>query len=150
MKAQVFTKRPPDFRASVEVAGSFCEAENRFLILKRDVSRPQGQTWGIPSGKLEAGETPREAAIREVAEEVGIDIGGEGLREIGTLYIRLPQIEYSFHMFCKRFAIEPPVLLRLEEHDEARWLTVPEALKLPLIAGGIEAIQFYRSSREER
>jgi hypothetical protein len=42
------------------------------------------------------------------------------------------------------FAACPIVKLNLEEHQEAQWITIPEALKLPLIAGGKEGLKYYR------
>ncbi len=43
------------------------------------------QTWEMPIGGLEIGETPIEAAIRETKEETGILLGAEGLTSLGTV-----------------------------------------------------------------
>lgn len=42
------------------------------LLMRRSSWTDHGGTWGIPAGAVEAGETPREAALRELAEETGI------------------------------------------------------------------------------
>src|SRR5687767_4031390 len=75
-------------------------ADHRFLLI-RD---PYGN-WGLPKGHLEGGETPREAAIREVAEETG-------LVELAVVD-QLPTIDWYFkdgavvvHKFCHFFLIE--------------------------------------------
>lgn len=112
-------------------------------MLKRHPSRPQGSTWSVPGGKLEKNEDPREAVIREVWEEVGINVADEGLQEMGRLYIRLPYVDYVFHLFRKRFVVRPTIVLELKEHLEGKWVSVPEALQLPLISGGKEALEFY-------
>ena len=145
MRAEVFNHPPKDFKLEVEAAGCFCKVGDLFLLLKRAISRPQGGTWGIPGGKLERGESPRAAVIREVWEEVGIDIDSNDLEEIGKLYIRLPTLDYLFHIFWIGFSKIPTVNLNLEEHDETKWLTVQEALNLPLISGGVDAIKIYSS-----
>ena len=145
MKAEIFYQPPNDFNINLVTAGCFCEVENCFLILKRSSSKPQGQTWNVPGGKLEAGETPRIAVIREVWEEAGIDIDSKDLCEIGTLYMRLPKVDYVFHVFHIRFLQIPSVDLNLNEHDVAKWVTVQQALKLPMILGGVEAIQVFES-----
>lgn len=143
MNYLVFTELPDDFFPAVEVASCFCEYENTFLILKRHPGKSQGNTWGVPAGKLERGETPRMAVIREVQEEVGLEVDSPDLEEIGKLYIRLPHIDYIYHMFHKPFTTRPSISLNLKEHIEARWLTIQEASLLPLIAGGKEALKYY-------
>lgn len=149
MEYTIFKKPPKGFHPTVEAAGCYCEYKDKILFLRREKSKPQGATWGVPAGKLEKGETPKEAVIREVFEEVGISLEEEkgNLREIGSLYIRLPHVEYVFHRFAFRFTTLPSLNLALAEHDEARWVTVEEALELPLIAGGIEALLDYSQGK---
>lgn len=143
MKCLIFTEPPKDFLPTLEVAGCYCEHENHLLFLKRHPLRPQGNTWGVPGGKLEIGETPRAAVIREIFEEVGLDIDDDGLVSVGFLYARLPHVDYIYHMFRKQFLAMPNINLALEEHLEAKWLTIPEVLQLPLIAGGSHALNYY-------
>jgi 8-oxo-dGTP diphosphatase len=141
-KCLVFEIAPPDFSATVEAAGCYCQWGDKILLMRRHEQKPQGQTWGVPGGKLEVDETPRLAVIREVQEEAGLDIG-EGLVEIGKLYVRLHAVDYIFYLFCKRFESEPHLKLKLDEHDEFKWVTCDEAFHLPLISGGKEALAFY-------
>lgn len=144
MKYSVFFKAPTGFEAYTEAAGCYFDCAGKILLLKRHVSRPQGETWGVPAGKLEPGETARQAVIREVFEEIGVDIS-DGVAEIGKLYVQLPHIGYIFHMFYRQLSSEPELSLGLAEHTEARWVTLKDALDLPLIAGGKEALAFYQS-----
>ena len=77
--------------------------------------------WEFPGGKLEDGETPREAAVREVREELSTEV------KLGEL---IAQVEYDypdFHltMYCY-FADILSGEITLNEHDEARWLTKNE------------------------
>ncbi len=143
LKCLVFLQPPDDFHSNVEVAGCFCEWEDKILLLKRHPDKPQGNTWGVPAGKLEKNETPRMAVIREVQEEVGLDIEDDSLEFLGVLYCRLPHVDYGYHMYRKRFEEFPDVNLDFESHLEMNWVTLEEALKMPLIAGGVEAINFY-------
>lgn len=135
---------PADFKPTIEVASCYCEHKDKLLLVKRHTNKPQGNTWGVPAGKLEAGESPRTAVIREVYEEVGLDINGVGLEKVGALYGRLGTLDYVYHMFRKRFFTPPTINLALDEHHEARWVTMSEALELPLICGGAEALNFYQ------
>lgn len=50
-------------------AGALIEHKGRFLIVQS-----YHGNWGLPKGHLEPGERPVDAAVREVREEVGIDI----------------------------------------------------------------------------
>lgn len=148
MNYTIYTTPPADFCAQAEAAGCYFEWEKRLLLLRRHASRPQGNTWGVPAGKLEQGETPQQAVIREVFEEVGLDIT-RGVQEIGKLYIQLPHIAYVYHMFYKKYETLPEITLS-DEHTEARWVTHEEALKLPLIAGGIEALEYYQKFADDK
>lgn len=50
------------------------DQEKRVLITRRPVHAAHGGMWEFPGGKLEANELPEQALIREINEEVGIDI----------------------------------------------------------------------------
>lgn len=147
--AYVFFEPPSGFQSQVSVAGCYCEFEDKILLLKRTPHKHQGDTWGIPGGKLDEGETPRSAAIREVFEEVGISLKEDDLKEIDTMYIRGPLNDYIFYRFRVRLFTLPIINLSLEEHVEASWLTLEEALKLPLIYGGTEALLSYQKFMEK-
>ena len=47
---------------------------DQVLISKRSASQHQGNKWEFPGGKVEAGETSRQALNREIKEELGLDI----------------------------------------------------------------------------
>jgi 8-oxo-dGTP diphosphatase len=49
------------------------ERDGRILICRRRADQPHPRKWEFPGGKLEAGESPETALIRELREELGID-----------------------------------------------------------------------------
>lgn len=65
--------RPPEFVLHVAAAAIFDE-HGRVLIAQRPTHVHQGGLWEFPGGKVEAGETVREALARELHEELGIDV----------------------------------------------------------------------------
>lgn len=58
----------------VVVAAALVDRDGRLLVQQRPEGRPMAGLWEFPGGKVEAGETPEEALIRELAEELAIDV----------------------------------------------------------------------------
>lgn len=61
--------------AILEVAAAVVQQEDgRFLLAERPAGKPYAGWWEFPGGKIEAGETPYHALVRELHEELGIDV----------------------------------------------------------------------------
>ena len=77
--------------------------------------------WEFPGGKIEPGETPQEALVREIQEELSarIQVG----RLLKTVEWDYPQFHLTLHCFL--CALEGEAL-HLNEHEAARWLGYPE------------------------
>lgn len=148
MTAHVFFHPPKDFNPQVEASGVYCEYEGRILLLKRHSDKIEGLRWGVPAGKLEAGEKPLDAAQRELFEEAGIE--ANDLKPIGSLYIRRPEVDFIFHLFFLPLAEFPLLKVAPEEHIEACWVNLQEAQKLPLVSGGQEALEYFYLWRNGR
>jgi len=61
-------------RLVLVVACALVDADGRVLITRRPDDRPMGGLWEFPGGKVEPGEAPEDALIRELAEEVGVSV----------------------------------------------------------------------------
>ena len=61
------------------VACALIDADGRVLVAQRPAGRTMAGMWEFPGGKIEAGETPEAALMRELAEELGIDVTHECL-----------------------------------------------------------------------
>jgi 8-oxo-dGTP diphosphatase len=71
----------------LEVCAAVIIEQGKVLISKRPPEKQQGGLWEFPGGKLDAGETPQQALMRELKEELGILIEvGEPLATVRHLY----------------------------------------------------------------
>ena len=73
--------------------------------------------WEFPGGKMEPGETPEEALMREIWEELETRIVVERL--VKTVEWDYPKFHLTMHCFLCHIESGHPVLL---EHEAARWL----------------------------
>jgi ADP-ribose pyrophosphatase len=53
------------------------------LALREGMTTSDANMWEVPAGIIDAGETPRDAAVRELGEELGFDVDPSRLRELG-------------------------------------------------------------------
>jgi 8-oxo-dGTP diphosphatase len=56
------------------VAVALVDVDGRVLLAERPAGKPMAGLWEFPGGKVRAGETPEAALIRELKEELGIDV----------------------------------------------------------------------------
>ena len=84
--------------------------------------------WCLPKGHLEAGETPQQAAVREVAEETGIE--AEIIQQLGTIDYWFTGDDRRVHKVVHHFLLEAKSGDITAAHDpdqeaeEARWIAV--------------------------
>ena len=74
--------------------------------------------WEFPGGKMEAGETPEEALVREIREELSAEISVDEF--LTTVEYDYPKFHLTMHCYLCSLVGEA---LHLNEHEAARWLT---------------------------
>jgi len=74
--------------------------------------------WEWPGGKVEAGETPEQALIREIREELDTDISID--KYLTTIDWDYPTFHLTMHCYFCSLLTDA---LHLNEHEAARWLT---------------------------
>ncbi len=148
MNCIIFLAPPPNFTPRIEVASSYCMWNGQLLLLKRQSHKSQGNTWGVPAGKLEINEKPVEALQRELIEEIGVEVEQTQLHFFKTLYIRQGSLDFIYHMFYISFAQPITVSLNLEEHQEYQWTLLEKAFEMPLMLGEHETLSLFKSFLE--
>src|ERR1700750_2124991 len=68
-----------NLQLTLVVACARGDADKRVLLAQRPEGKPMTGLWEFPGGKVDAGETPEAALIRELAEELGIDVAASCL-----------------------------------------------------------------------
>lgn len=145
-RIQVYDTFPEGFCAQVEVSAIYVVIENHVLFLQRGKCRVENGKWGVPAGKLEKNESPLDAAIRELFEETGIEVDRAALINLGTLYMRKPDLDYAYHSFELKLNQFPLVVLS-DEHHAHRWVGKNEVEHLELMDGAKEAFELFHPSQ---
>lgn len=105
--------------------------------------RPEGKSlagfWEFPGGKLEEGETPEEALIREIKEEFDSEI------EIVS-YLNEASYEYDFGIVTMKTYLSKLIEGNLEllEHQDSKWLPLDRLMELnwaPVDIPAVECLQ---------
>lgn len=128
---------------SAGVALALVDVEGRWLVSRRAPGRNFAGLWEFPGGKIEPGETPAQAAVREVLEETGLDatpVGGLGQvtteHEGQTIVLHLIR--------CRVQAGSPQVCS--PAIDAVRLVTLNELADLPMPPANATVIARLRAS----
>jgi 8-oxo-dGTP diphosphatase len=103
------------------VTAALIREEDRILIAQRGRSKRFGWKWEFPGGKVRVNETPEDCLQREIKEELNLEIQVE--KHFCTTHHRYSDFDIELIAFwCSIVGGE----LKLEEHEQVRWVTVQE------------------------
>jgi 8-oxo-dGTP diphosphatase len=91
-------------------------------------------TWTMPGGKLDFGETLRDAAQREVMEEIGVNINKDNLKLISLTDNILPDVHFVTVGFIYENLEQEPKVMEPDEIVEWKWFDLgdlPKPIYLP-------------------
>ena len=107
---------------TIRVSAAVIRKEGRFFVTQRGYGPYRG-CWEFPGGKIESGESPEEALIREIREELEVDIQIE--KQAGHVEYDYPEFHLSMTCFFCRIISGS---IHLIEHEAARWVKEEELL----------------------
>lgn len=112
----------------MRVVGCFLEYNDKFVLVHRLPHKPDGDTWGLPSGKVEDGESDQSALRRELFEETGYLAHDNEIELLGQHDFLSPRGE-TFTYITFRVALTEPHEVIIEEtaHSEYSWVSIEEA-----------------------
>jgi 8-oxo-dGTP diphosphatase len=86
-------------------ACALVDADGRVLIAQRPAGRPMAGLWEFPGGKIEASERPEQSLIRELKEELGIDVREDCLAPLTFASHAYPDFHLLMPLYvCRRWA----------------------------------------------
>jgi 8-oxo-dGTP pyrophosphatase MutT (NUDIX family) len=124
--------------SKTQVVAAIIQKDRRFLIGKRSPHKIKGPgVWSPISGRMEPGETQRDAVVREVWEEVGLRVNA--LKHVTSFDIHGGTTE--LHWWTTEI-LSGEATLKNDEHTEIRWVTLGEMKMLkPIFKEDIEVFE---------
>lgn len=127
----LFLEKPDDFHGDLDVVGCFVEYDGKIVLLQRGEHRPEPGKWGMPAGKVHAGEEMIDAMKRELWEETGIK--NDQLEHLRDVFARAPGKDITYHMFRCKLDTKPEIMMSPGEHVAFRWVTPEEVPEMDFI-----------------
>lgn len=139
----IYREKPDDFNPILKAVGCYIRCNEEILLLHRQDHRPEGNTWGLPAGKINAGEKPKDAIIREISEETGMAIPASKINFLGKVYVKYPTYDSIFYVFKTELENQQEVTIDINEHKDYKWISPKNALDLELIGDLGETIKIF-------
>jgi 8-oxo-dGTP diphosphatase len=119
----------------IEVVAAIIRKGGKFFATQRGYGEWQ-DWWEFPGGKMEAGETPEEALVREIREELSAEISVDEF--LCTVEYDYQKFRLKMHCYLCSLVTEA---MHLNEHEAARWLTKGELYSVKWLPADIQVIE---------
>ncbi len=102
------------------------QSDNRYMIARRGPGQSGSGDWEFPGGKIEFGETQKDALVREIAEEFSFTLFKDSLQFVDENTFAYPSRTVKLHLWLSRINSVPD--FNLSDHDQIIWCT-PQEMK---------------------
>ena len=122
-------------------AVALIDRDGRVLIAQRPEGKSMAGLWEFPGGKIEGGETPEQALIRELYEELGIETWSSCLAPLTFASHRYNEFHLLMPLFvCRKWDGTP----KSKEGQNLKWVYVNKLKDFPMPAADIPLIAILR------
>jgi 8-oxo-dGTP diphosphatase len=133
--------RPGGTRVVLVAAVALIDADGRVLLAQRPEGKSMAGLWEFPGGKVEPGETPEAALIRELHEELGIDTWASCLAPLTFASHAYPDFHLLMPLFaCRKWQGAPEP----REHQALKWVRPAKLRDYPMPPADLPLIPILR------
>ncbi|MCL2526363.1 MAG: (deoxy)nucleoside triphosphate pyrophosphohydrolase [Coriobacteriia bacterium] len=123
---------------TVCAAAAIIVHQGRVLAARRFTGKRYDGWWEFPGGKIEPGETAADCCVREIKEELGIDVAIDRLYDT----VDYPYPAFRLHMPCFLCTPLSPVEdIVLSEHDDCRWLSLDDLYEVKWLPAAFKVLK---------
>ncbi len=124
----------------IKVVAAIIQKENKILATKRGYGEFINM-WEFPGGKIESGETKEQALVREIKEELNIEINVDKF----AIDIEYQYPNFYLFMSCFMCSIKEGSI-ELLEHNDGKWITKEELNTLNWLLADIDAVNYLKEN----
>ena len=126
-------------KSEIEVTCALIMDGEQVLVTQRSEQMPHPWKWEFPGGKLKSGETPERCIVREIKEELGIEI---------SVWELLPSVKHSYGK--EMIKLIPFIChwedgeIQLSEHCSYQWVRIHDLETLDWLEADLEVIKLLK------
>ncbi|MFH8248869.1 (deoxy)nucleoside triphosphate pyrophosphohydrolase [Microbacterium sp. B2969] len=117
----------------IDVVAAVIRHEGLFLACRRAPGKAAAGKWEFPGGKVEPGETPEDALVREIREELGV-----GITVTGVL---TSDVTGPIRLICLHAVLDGDRPVSSTDHDALRWLPREDLRDIDWADAGLPAVR---------
>ena len=120
---------------TVYVVAAIIRRDDKILATQRGYGEYK-DGWEFPGGKIKEGETPEEAIVREIKEELDADIA------VGDLLVTVEHDYKDFHLSMQCFwaSLKEDSHIELLEHEASKWLSMNELNSVEWLPADVKVV----------
>jgi 8-oxo-dGTP diphosphatase len=132
-------------KKTMRVACAIIEQDDKILAVQRSERMNLPLKWEFPGGKIHQGESPEQCVVREVSEELSLQIAV--VRSLSPVSHDYPDFSVTLYPFiCSVVSGE----ITLHEHKALLWLSSPQLWSLDWVAADFPIISAYCKQRNRK